>query len=68
MYWSSVQQLVHHSVTGCPVRAGDLLASGTISGTDHDSFGSMLELSWGGRETWNSKAVYGGGSSRTVTP
>ena len=48
MYWSSVQQLVHHSVTGCPVRAGDLLASGTISGTDRGSFGSMLELSWGG--------------------
>ena len=41
MYWSLVQQLVHHSVTGCPVRAGDLLAS---------SFGSTLELSWGGTQ------------------
>ena len=48
MYWSSVQQLVHHSVTGCPIRAGDMLASGTISGTQPNSFGSMLELSWGG--------------------
>ena len=48
MYWSSVQQLVHHSVTGCPIRTGDMLASGTISGTQPNSFGSMLELSWGG--------------------
>jgi glutathione S-transferase len=48
MYWSSVQQLVHHSVTGCPIRAGDLLASGTISGSERGSYGSMLELSWGG--------------------
>ena len=48
MYWSSVQQLVHHSVTGCPIRAGDLLASGTISGSERGSHGSMLELSWGG--------------------
>lgn len=48
MYWSSAQQLVHHSVTGCPMRAGDLLASGTISGKERRSFGSMLELSWKG--------------------
>ena len=48
MYWSSVQQLVHHSVTGCPMRAGDLLASGTISGVEQHNFGSMLELSWKG--------------------
>ncbi len=48
MYWSSVQQLVHHSVTGCPMRAGDLLASGTISGKEQHNFGSMLELSWKG--------------------
>jgi glutathione S-transferase len=48
MYWLSVQQLVHHSVTGCPVRAGNLLVSGMILGTDLRSFGRMLELSWGG--------------------
>jgi len=48
MYWSSVQQLVHHSVTGCPMNAGDLLASGTISGKERCNFGSMLELSWKG--------------------
>ena len=48
MYWSSAQQLVHHSVTGCPMNAGDLLASGTISGKEQHNFGSMLELSWKG--------------------
>mmetsp|Transcript_15999 Transcript_15999/g.26033 ORF Transcript_15999/g.26033 Transcript_15999/m.26033 type:complete len:87 (+) Transcript_15999:1347-1607(+) len=48
MYWSSVQQLVHHSVTGCPMKAGDLLGSGTISGKESHNFGSMLELSWKG--------------------
>ena len=48
LYWSSAQQLVHHSVTGCPMKAGDLLASGTISGSEPNSFGSMLELSWNG--------------------
>eukprot|EP00581_Thalassiosira_minuscula_P011802 CAMPEP_0183722918 /NCGR_PEP_ID=MMETSP0737-20130205/14722_1 /TAXON_ID=385413 /ORGANISM="Thalassiosira miniscula, Strain CCMP1093" /LENGTH=584 /DNA_ID=CAMNT_0025953165 /DNA_START=433 /DNA_END=2187 /DNA_ORIENTATION=+ len=47
-YWTSTQQLVHHSVTGCPMNAGDLLASGTISGKERHNFGSMLELSWGG--------------------
>ncbi|OCT89882.1 hypothetical protein XELAEV_18018495mg [Xenopus laevis] len=48
MYWTMKQQLAHHTVTGCNVRPGDLLASGTISGPDPGSFGSMLELSWRG--------------------
>ncbi|GLV46376.1 Fumarylacetoacetase [Carabus blaptoides fortunei] len=48
MYWTQKQQLVHHSVTGCNMRPGDLLASGTISGETSDSFGSMLELCWKG--------------------
>lgn len=43
------QQLAHHTVNGCNVRVGDLMASGTISGATPDSFGSMLELSWGGK-------------------
>ena len=47
-YWTCKQQLVHHSVTGCDMRAGDMLASGTISGTDPSAFGSMLELCWQG--------------------
>ena len=48
MYWSMKQQLAHHSVTGCNMKAGDLLASGTISGPTEDSYGSMLELCWKG--------------------
>ncbi|KAI7814383.1 fumarylacetoacetase [Triplophysa rosa] len=51
MYWTMKQQLAHHTVNGCNVRPGDLLASGTISGPDPDSFGSMLELSWRGSKT-----------------
>lgn len=49
MYWTMAQQLAHHTVNGCEVRSGDLLGSGTISGTTPDSFGSMLELSWRGQ-------------------
>jgi fumarylacetoacetase len=48
MYWNMAQQLAHHTVNGCNIRVGDLMASGTISGADPGSFGSMLELSWGG--------------------
>jgi len=48
MYWTMKQQLVHHSITGCNMSPGDLLASGTISGPDASSFGSMLELTWRG--------------------
>jgi fumarylacetoacetase len=48
MYWNICQQLAHHSITGCNMRPGDLLASGTISGSTPDSYGSMLELSWRG--------------------
>lgn len=51
MYWDAAQQLCHHSVTGCVMKAGDLLASGTISGQTQNSFGSMLELSWKGSRT-----------------
>nr|XP_060473406.1 fumarylacetoacetase [Panthera onca] len=48
MYWTMLQQLTHHSVNGCNLRPGDLLASGTISGPEPESFGSLLELSWRG--------------------
>ncbi len=50
MYWSSVQQLVHHASSGCAMNVGDLLGSGTISGPEKNERGSMLELSWGGAE------------------
>ncbi len=49
LYWSMAQQLAHHTVNGCNVRAGDVMASGTISGPQKDSFGSLLELTWRGR-------------------
>ena len=48
MYWNMTQQLAHHTVNGCNMRVGDLLASGTISGPTADSYGSMLEISWRG--------------------
>jgi fumarylacetoacetase len=48
MYWNMVQQLAHHSVNGCNIRCGDMMASGTISGPKPESFGSMLEISWKG--------------------
>ncbi len=50
MYWNICQQLAHHTVSGCPMAPGDLLASGTISGPTKDSRGSMLELTWRGSE------------------
>ena len=48
MYWSIFQQLAHQTVNGTNVRPGDLYASGTVSGPDPGSYGSLLELSWRG--------------------
>jgi len=48
LYWTMEQQLAHHTINGCNINAGDMLASGTISGPTPDSFGSMLELTWRG--------------------
>jgi fumarylacetoacetase len=48
LYWNICQQLAHHTVNGCNLRTGDMLASGTISGPGKDSYGSMLELTWRG--------------------
>ncbi len=50
MYYSAAQQLAHHTTSGCPMRVGDLLGSGTISGPERENRGSFLELSWGGKE------------------
>lgn len=50
MYWSPAQMLAHTTVNGASVRTGDLWGSGTISGPDRDQRGSLLELSWGGKE------------------
>ena len=48
LYWDLCQQVAHHTITGCNLRPGDLLATGTVSGSEPDSYGSLLELSWGG--------------------
>ena len=49
MYWTMSQQLAHHTSNGCRVNSGDMMGSGTISGPTPESFGSMLELTWGGK-------------------
>ena len=48
MYWNMNQQLAHHTVNGCNINAGDMMASGTISGPEEGMYGSMLEISWKG--------------------
>jgi fumarylacetoacetase len=50
MYYSAAQQLAHHTTSGCPMNTGDLLGSGTISGPTQGARGSLLELSWSGKE------------------
>lgn len=50
LYYSSAQQLAHHAVCGCKMDVGDLLGSGTISGPGKDQRGSLLEITWGGKE------------------
>lgn len=50
MYYSAAQQLTHHAIGGCKMNTGDLLGSGTISGADKAEFGSLMELTWGGKE------------------
>lgn len=50
MYYSAAQQLAHHASSGCAMRVGDLLGSGTISGPDESERGSLLELTWGGKQ------------------
>lgn len=61
LYWTFQQQLAHHTVGGCNVRPGDLMASGTISGPDPGSYGSLLELTWRGENP----IPFEGGSERT---
>ena len=50
MYYSAAEQLCHHAIGGCAMNVGDLLGSGTISGPDRSEYGSLMELSWAGRE------------------
>lgn len=50
LYYSAAQQLAHHAIGGCKMEVGDLLGSGTISGPDKGNRGSLLEITWGGKE------------------
>tara|TARA_R110000850_G_scaffold101298_8_gene209614 strand:+ start:1426 stop:2679 length:1254 start_codon:yes stop_codon:yes gene_type:complete len=61
MYYSAAQQLAHHASSGCAMTPGDLLGSGTISGAEKHQRGSLLELSWGGKEPVD----IGGGQTRS---
>ncbi|HRD78203.1 MAG TPA: fumarylacetoacetase [Hyphomicrobiaceae bacterium] len=61
MYYSAAQQLAHHAVGGCEMCTGDLLGSGTISGPTKDSLGSLVEITWGGKEPLGLE----GGAKRT---
>jgi len=61
MYWSSVQQLMHHASCGCAMNVGDLLGSGTVSGPEKSQRGSMLEIAWNGTEP----VELAGGTART---
>ena len=66
MYWSSVQQLVHHASSGCAMNIGDLLGCGTISGPEKNQRGSLLEISWNGSEPVELAGGAGARSSRTA--
>src|SRR5581483_9514127 len=50
LYWTLAQMVSHHASNGCPLRAGDLIASGTVSGPDKQNRGCLLELTWKGTE------------------
>jgi len=61
MYWTMAQQLAHHTVSGCNTQVGDLMGSGTVSGSTPDSYGSLLELTWNGQKP----LTFEGGAQRS---
>jgi len=64
MYWTLAQMLTHHAVNGCNMQAGDLIASGTISGPERENRGCLLELTWDGDPFANPPVIVPG-SQRT---
>jgi len=50
MYWTLAQMVAHHTSNGCPLRPGNLIGSGTVSGPEKENRGCLLEMTWGGRE------------------
>jgi len=72
LYYSASQQLCHHSIGGCPMRTGDLLGSGTISGPTRSEYGSLMELCWAGQkpiilETGEARRFIEDGDTLTLT-
>ena len=61
MYWTVAQMVTHHASNGCDLHAGDLLGTGTISGPERDAFGSLIELTGGGKSAFDLPS----GESRT---
>ncbi|EPN63541.1 fumarylacetoacetase, partial [Pseudomonas syringae pv. actinidiae ICMP 19096] len=61
MYWTVAQMVAHHSVNGCKLQAGDLLGTGTLSGPQAGQFGSLLEMTEGGKQS----VTLPGGETRT---
>ncbi len=71
LYWTPAQQLVHAASNGAIVRAGDIFASGTISGSEPGSQGSLIELTWNGERPLEfdgaTRTFLEGGDSVTIT-
>lgn len=72
MYYSAAQQLAHHATSGCAMNVGDLIGSGTISGPEKSERGSLLELTWGGKEpltldTGDTRSFIEDGDTLTLT-
>ncbi len=72
MYYSAPQQLAHHASSGCKMNTGDLLGSGTISGLEISEYGSLLEISWGGKnpvtlDCGNTRTFLEDGDTLTLT-
>lgn len=67
MYWTLAQMVTHHTVNGCNLQSGDLLGSGTVSGTTRDSRGSLLELTWDGDPFANPPVLVPGTQRTPIT-
>ncbi|MEI7656535.1 MAG: fumarylacetoacetase [Phycisphaerae bacterium] len=65
MFWTFAQMITHHASNGCNLEAGDLIASGTVSGPTRDSRGCLLELTWDGPGKPRTPITLPGGESRT---
>jgi len=67
MYWTAPQMLAHLTANGASLRTGDLFASGTVSGDAPDQRGSLIELTWNGRDAVNGRTFLEDGDAVTIT-